>query len=342
MTLGQTAKHSDEITDEMWSRVNKFNQDMVQEFMDYKTELSAQSRKQYISCLRIFFWWVKENLNDKYCIEIKKKEFVRYLNWLTNRGLSEAAIKMKKSICSSFCNYIIEYYEDEYPTFRSFVASSMKVIKTGFVHEKEPLTPDEYVQLCSKLEELGEWQKLAWVKFSYETGCRRAESRQLLKEVVNYTPKEKEITYVDEDGAEQHGVSRYYMTHTIRCKGPSIVGKQRKLKFGQDVMDALQRWVEERGDDDCPYMFVVKDNNGIHQVSETTFNNWCSGLLTKLVGRRVNPHLFRESRATNLVLYDHKSSKVAQKLLGHESVETTESAYIIRPAGEDESDEAFI
>ena len=310
--------------------------------MDYKVELSEKSKIQYLSSLKIFFWWVKENLNNKDCIEIKKKEFVRYLNHLTARKLSESAIKLKKSVCSSFCNYLMEYYEEEYPTFRSFVTSSMKVVKTGFVHDKEPLTPDEYKDLCDKLAELEEWQKLAWVKFSYGTGCRRAESRQLLKEVVNYEPQEKEITYIDEDGKEQKAISRSYLTHTIRCKGPSIVGKPRQLKFGQDEMDALRKWMEVRGEDDCPYMFIVKDSVGVRQVSENIFNDWCSGLLTKLVGRRVNPHLFRESRATNIVVYDHRSSKVAQKLLGHESVETTESAYIIRPAGQDESDEAFI
>jgi hypothetical protein len=29
LTMGQVAKHSDEITDEMWSQVNSFNRDMV-------------------------------------------------------------------------------------------------------------------------------------------------------------------------------------------------------------------------------------------------------------------------------------------------------------------------
>lgn len=316
---------------------------MVDEFLEYKVELSAQSKIQYKSSLRIFFWWVHENLKDKDCIDIKKKEFVRYLNWLTNRGLSESAIKIKKSTVSSFCNYIVEYYEEEYPTFRSFVTQSMKIVKTGYVHEKEPLTPDEYEKLCKDLRELGEWQKLAWVMFSYRTGCRRAESRQLLKEVVDYPINEKEITYIDENGVEQTGISRYYLTHSIRCKGPSQIGKQRKLKFSEDVMEVLRKWIKERGDDDCPYMFVVKQKDGqTRQVSESTFNDWCSGLLTKLVGRRVHPHLFRESIATNLVVYDHKSSKVAQKLLGHESVETTDKHYIILNGESDESDEAFI
>lgn len=341
--MGQTAKHSDEITDEMWEQVNPFNRDMAKEFLEYKVELSAKSKIQYRSCLRIFFWWVKENLKNKDCVEIKKKEFVKYLNWLTSRGLSESAIKMKKSIISSFCSYIMEYYEDEYSTFRSFVTSSMKVVKTGYVHEKEPLTPDEYLALCKNLEELGEWQKLSYLVFSYSTGCRRAEARQLLKEVVNAKPNEKEIVVLDEDGKEQKVVSKSYLTHTIRCKGPSQIGKPRQLKFGQDVMDIFNKWIEVRGEDDCPYMFVVKHKDGtVNQVSEGAFNDWCSGLFTKLVGRRVHPHLFRESRATNLVVYEHKSSKVAQKLLGHNDVSTTENHYIVRSMENDESDEAFI
>ena len=87
--------------------------------------------------------------------------------------------------------------------------------------------------------------------------------------------------------------------------------------------------------------FVTKDKNGVKQVSESTFNDWCSGLLTKLVGKRIHPHILRESRATNLVVKDKKSVEVAQKLLGHESSETTIKHYIIRQDTED-ADEAFI
>ena len=121
------------------------------------------------------------------------------------------------------------------------------------------------------------------------------------------------------------------------------MGKVRQLQFGQEAMDAIKKRLEIRGEDDCPYVFVIKEKNGeAHQVSESTFNDWCSGLFTKLVGRRVHPHLFRESIATNLVVYEHKSAKVAQKLLGHESQETTDKHYIILDSESDESDEAFI
>lgn len=250
MDKEQIAKRSEDITDEMWCEVCKFNQDMVKDYLDNQTQLSIKTKIGYTSALRIFFYWVKEYLNNKKCIDIKKKEFMKYLNWLTNRGLSDSAIKFKKSSVSAFCNYVVSMYEEEYPLFRSFVTSEMKVVQTGYVHKKEPLTPEEYFALCKKLEELNEWEKLAYLMFSYSTGCRRAEVRQLLKEVVNYIPNEKIIEYIDEDGKKQNAVSRFYRTHDIRCKGKSIVGKVRKLQFGDDVMQALKKWLEVRGKDD--------------------------------------------------------------------------------------------
>ncbi len=340
--MGTIAKRSEDITDEMWQQINKFNRDLVDEFMDSKIELSEKSKIQYESSLRIFFWWVHENLKDKKCIDIKKKEFIKYLNWLTNRGLSESAIKLKKSVISSFCNYIVEFYEEEYPMFRSFVTSSMKVVQTGYVHEKKPLTTEEYDNLCSELEKMEKWQILAWLKFSYSTGCRRAEARQLLKEVVNYSPIIKEIKITNNHGDEEQVSSVSYKTHKIRCKGRSVVGKVRQLQFSEDAMAALKKWIEVRGEDDCPYMFISKHSDGsINQINESGFNDWCSGLLTKLVGRRVHPHLLRESRATNIVVEEGKSIETAQKLLGHESSETTIKHYVIRD-DTDDADEAFV
>lgn len=339
---GKIAARTEEITDEEWLTVNKYNREMVQDYLDNQSDLSAKTRPAYKSGLRIFFKYVKDYLGDKDFTKIKKKEFQKYLNWLTNRGMSDSAIKFKKSCVSAFCNYVMMMYEEELPTFRNFT-TGLKVVQTGYVHEKLPLTPDEYVALCQELEKCEEWQKLAYLVFSYSTGCRRAEARQLLKEVVDYPAKEKKIKIIDEDGKEVEATSKQYQTHNIRCKGHSIVGKVRKLKFGEDAMHWIKKWLEVRGDDDCPYVFVIKQKNSeTRQVGEGTFNDWCSGLFTKIVGRRVHPHLFRESRATNLVVYEHKSAEVAQKLLGHEDVSTTKNHYIIQDDSNDESDEAFV
>ena len=62
---GKNAKRSDEITDEMWLEVNEFNRNMVEEYLDNQAELSVKSKIGYESGLRIFFYWVKEHLNNK-------------------------------------------------------------------------------------------------------------------------------------------------------------------------------------------------------------------------------------------------------------------------------------
>lgn len=342
MTKEEIAKRSDEVTDEMWEQVNKFNRDMVDDYLNNQTHLSPKSLIGYTSALRIYFWWVKENLNDKKCIDIKKKEFLRYLNWLAKRDLSNSAIKFKKSSVSAFNKFIENYYEDEYPLFRNYVTSDMQVPQTGRVHEKKPLTPEQIKFLCDELEKREEWEKLSYVLFSYSTGCRRAEARQLLKEVVNYEPIVKTVTVIDENGNEVEAESRSYKTHNIRCKGRSRAGKVRQFLFGEDAMNAIKKWLEVRGDDDCPYVFVIKQkNNGsVRQVSEDTFNGWCQGLFTKIMNQRIHPHLLRSSRATNLVVYDHRDLETAQKLLGHESSETTK-IYVVKD-DEDDAFEAFI
>lgn len=207
------------------------------------------------------------------------------------------------------------------------------------MREKIPLTKEEMKLLLDTLEKRKKWQMIAYIKFSYAAGCRRAEVRQLLKEVVNYTPIEKEKVEKNEDGKSEIRKIKYYQTHEIRCKGRGVIGKIRKLQFDQEAMDAIKKWLEIRGEDDCPYVFVTGNAGNRKQVGENTFDDWCKNLFSKIVGRRVHPHLFRETRATDLVVVEGKDIKTAQRLLGHESSETTE-IYVIRQ-GDDDLDDCF-
>lgn len=337
MGTNKNAKKIDEVTNEMWEEVSEFNRDMVEDYLDNQTHLSDKTLKQYTSGLRLYFYWVKENLDNKNCTEIKKKEYLKYQNSLARRGLSESAIRFKKSSVSAFNKYIMFMYEDEYPMFRNYVTSEMKVIQTGFVRDKKPLTKSEFDNLIHKLEEMERWEQIAYLQFSYSTGCRRAESRQLLKEVVNYGSTVTKKIEKDQNGNDVEIEKITYRTHEIRCKGSSKVGKVRKLQFGQEAMDSIKKWIEVRGEDDCPYVFTVNYEGKVKQVGEGTFNDWCNGIFTKIVGRRVHPHLLRESRATNLVIEEGKSIETAQTLLGHNSSETTK-IYIISDKVDDASD----
>ena len=55
------------------------------------------------------------------------------MNWMANRGLSDSAIKFKKSSVSTFNKFIESFYEEEYPLFRNYVTAekcvSLKLVK---------------------------------------------------------------------------------------------------------------------------------------------------------------------------------------------------------------------
>ena len=328
------------MTEAEWEEVDEFNKFILNDFLTNSTELSPKTLKAYHSNLRIWFVWIKDNLKNKKQIDIKPLDFKRFQNWMINRECSSSDCANKRAAISSLNNYIVVYYEEEYPTFRNFINKSIARPPRAFVNEKEPLTKDEFSNLITELEKMEEWQKIAYLKYTLETGCRREESRQVLKNIVETEPTIKQKSFTNKDGVKEMKQVLYYTTPSIRCKGKGKVGKVRKMRFGQDTMDAFKRWLDVRGDDDCPYMFITKYGKRINQVGETTFNEWSKNTFNKIVGRRFHPHLLRESAATQLVVEDGRDISVAQKLLGHESSETTE-IYVIRD-NTDDLDELFI
>lgn len=327
------------VTEDQWNSINKENKKMVEEFLLESIQLSPQTLKQYKSGLRIFFYWVKENREDKCFHEIKPKDFLIYQNHLLRFGLSSSAVRFKRASISSFNIYIETYYQEEYPLFRNFITRGIAAPVQSYNNKKEPLTLEEYDDLCAKLKKKKKWQKLAYLKFSFSSGARREEVRQLLKEVASYEQNIKEVDVRNKNGDMEKRISRYYTTHKLRAKGQGKVGKIRTFQFGEDVMESIKKWMKIRGDDNCPHLFVSRYGGEIKQVTSETFNSWCNSF-ESIVGRRVHPHMLRVSRASSLVNEQGVDIKSVQKLLGHNNSSTTE-IYIIRD-DEDASDEVFI
>jgi site-specific recombinase XerD len=319
-----------EITDTQWETVNLKNRKLMADFLKQSTNLSDQTLKQYESALRIFFWYLKENCEDKHLTEVRPRDFLSYQNYLVERGMSSSGVRLKRSAVSSLNSYTETYYSEDFPNWRSFINKKIVAPPANFVHEKEPLNLEEYKHLCEELLKQEKYQVLAYVSFSFSTGARRAEVRQLLKEVTSYEGKvfvsnDKEVTT--------------YLTHALRAKGRGKIGKVRKLQFDSEAMKYIKLWLEFRGEDDCPFVFATKRKGKMEQVSENTFNLWGKNYVEPIVGRRFHPHLLRESRATTLTVEQGKDINIAQKLLGHNSSETTR-LYVIRKDSED-SDGAF-
>lgn len=326
-------KKIEEVTDEFWqNEVNESNKELIEEFLAQE-HLSKQTLKQYESGLKIFCKWIHDFLKNRDITDLKPRDALRYQNWLISKGLSSSGIKFKRSAVSSFCGFIEVYYNDEYPTFRNIFTKAIPNVAKNVTKEKNPLTTKEIEKIVKELIKKQEWQKVAYIWYTYSTGCRREETRQLLAEVSKYEKTK------DKEGKDRP----FFITHTIRAKGKGKDGKPRKFTFDQKAMDAIKVWLEYRftqvEEDDCPYVFVSKTKDGYKQLSANTFNLWCKGFSEILGGKTVHPHLFRSSRATNAVIEEGKSLEAVQKLLGHESSETTQ-IYVVRDDSED-LDELF-
>ena len=320
---------------------NEFNRKLRDEFIENSTDLSPKSRTAYSSNLAIWFNYVRQYCDNKKQIDLKPLDLKKFQNYLLNRGHSSSDINNKRSAISSLNNYLLVYYGEEYPIFKNFVNKGVKKPEKSMVYDKEPPTKVEMDILISELEKRNEWQYIAYLKFTFATGCRRAESRQLRKDFINSELITKNIKVRNENGVEEDQESKYYLTHKIRCKGAGTTGKIRQFKVSLEAMDALKKWIEVRSEDDCPYMFVTKYKGKINQVSENTFNQWASRIFTPILGRRFHPHAIRSAKATIEVVEEGKSIESLQKLLGHNSSDTTR-IYVINNSEDDESDELFI
>lgn len=148
------------------------------------------------------------------------------------------------------------------PTFRNF-AVGLKVVQTGYVHEKVPLILDDYVE-----KNVRNGRNWLISHFLIQQVVAEPKPDSFLKKSSIILLKKIEI--IDENGKEVEAISKQYQDHTIRCKGKSIQGKSRKMKFGEGAMHWSMRWLEERGDDDSPYMFAIKKKDGseTHQVGK--------------------------------------------------------------------------
>lgn len=333
-------KKLEQITPEQWRGVCQFNQTILDDFLTNSAELSPKTRKAYESNLKIWFVWVMNNLNNKNQTDIKPIEYKKFQNWMVNRGCSSSDINNKRAAISSLNGYIEVYCHDEHPLFRNFINKSIKRPAKNAVNEKEPLTKAEFTHLIDVLTGMGEWQKIAYLQFTFEAGCRRAESRQLTKDAVNIKPVIRHKVVKNDNGEEAEEELRVYYTKPIRCKGAGAIGKVRRLAFGDAAMDALKKWVEVRGEDDCPYMFVTKYRGEVKQVSETTFNTWFTNTISPIVGRPLHPHCIRHSRATQAVVEEGKDIEAVKQLLGHEDQSTTLNYYVIKK-DDDEIDTLF-
>ena len=314
-----------EITDDMWNKINSDNRELTEEFLKVNKQLSPRTIEVYTSALRQFFWFIYDSLKDKPYYKISKRDFMKYMSYLQERGLSSSAIGLRKSSVSSFCNYIENIVADdieEANNFRNFTRGMPSVVKNK-VYDKTPITHEEYELLIKTLEERKDYLGLAWVATAFNVGSRRAEIIQLKTEILDYPIQEGK---------------NYIVSHVVMGKGSSG-GKPLKYMVNKEALHYMRLWVENRKYD-SEYIFVVKYGGKINPISRNWANRFCKEALSPILKKRIHPHMFKASCITYLLSIGKNLQSISKFVAMHNDTSTTSNFYDLRDF-EDEKNDIF-
>ncbi len=307
------------VTEEMYKKCNYETREIVEEFFAAKSQLSKDTRTQYRSALNQFVYWLHENAMDKPLYKVKKRDFVRFMSYLVNRGMSSSGLKFKKSAISSLCKYIEDnIVEDEdmpeYSRFRNFTTSFTDIPK-NHVYDKIPVSEEEYEKIKEVLLDDENYLGLAWTAVAFSSGARRGGIIQFKTECVKNGILEGQS---------------YIMSNKVREKGRGADGKIVDYMLNEEAVKYIKLWLDNRGYEH-EYIFTTKYGGEIKQMSREWAANFCSETLSDILGRRINPHLFKASAVTNLLSKGKDIKLVSKYVAKHNSIETTLNHYDLRP-----------
>lgn len=268
--MGRTTVYNDNLTQD-WNKVSKENKKLVNDFIKYckSNDKSPQTIHQYEEWLKVFFCWNFLENEDKFFIDLKKRDFVYYFGWARDKGMSANRIASLKSVLSSLSSEIELLYEDEYPSFHNQLRG-LEPVHITTVREKTVLKSQDIEVILQKLVDSQEYQVACYLALLCASGCRKSEMLQMKPDFFT----------------ESNEVFNGYMycTPAIRSKGRGKQGKIiRKYVIKEFFKPFFDKWMEEREKLGITneYLFVAK-RKGVYVAANTSTANSFAAKISKL------------------------------------------------------------
>lgn len=233
---GRTTVYNDITSEEKLKRVSPENLELGRDFLEYLSSVdrSAGTIKQYQSNLNIFWCWNLEFNNNKFFIDLTKREFSKFQNHAINEWKwSPKRTRTVKATLSSLSNYIENILDDEFEGYRPIV-KKIESPANETVREKAVYQPEELQPLLDKLVEKKEYMKACVLALAMYSGKRKAE---LTRFKVSYFNDKNLIC----DGA------LYKTPERMVTKGRGKRGKLLDVYvLAKPFKPYLELWLEER------------------------------------------------------------------------------------------------
>ena len=287
--MGRKTKQNHITTPELIAQINPENARLVKDYLTYLRSMNRSDTtiEAYKSDLDIFFVWVLLNANNKFFIDITKRDLVSYQNWLINENEnSPARVRRLKAVISSLSNYIENILDDEYPNYRSIVKKIENPVNTP-VRAKTVLDESDCNNLLNKLVEKKEYQKACMFALAMASGRRKSE-------LVRF-----KVSYFDESNIV-YG-SLYRTPEKVKSKGR---GKQGKLLHFYVLVKQFKPyfdlWMQERERLGIQSEWLFPDpDDATQHLSAQTLNSWAK-TFSAMLGLDFYWHSTRHAAVTML------------------------------------------
>lgn len=281
--MGRSTVYNDGlVTEEKWERVSKQNKTLLKDFLDYckATDKSPATRYQYEQQLKIFFCYISENCDNKFFVDLKKKDLIKFSLWLqSDLKVSSSRISTLRSCVSSMSTYIEQVLDDEYPNFRN-ISSVIKISNREPVRDKTVMSEQEMQACLDELVKQKKYQIACYFALLVSSGMRKSEAIQM------------KVSFFNESCKIMNGM--FYLTPEIRTKGKGERGKRlKKYIIVKLFQPYLELWLQERKEKGIQneYLFVTYKDGDYVPAATSTVNSWA----TKI------------GQITNLDYYNHSS-----------------------------------
>lgn len=286
--MGRSTVYNDNLTAD-WDKVSKQNTQFVKDFVRYckSNDKSPQTIHQYEEWLKVFFCWNYKENNDCFFIDLKKRDFVNYLGWCRDLGMSDNRIAALKSVLSSLSSEIELLYEDLYPSFHNQLRG-LQAVHITTVREKTVISDQQMAEILQGLVDQHEYQVACYLALACASGSRKAE---LLQMKTTFFVPEREVF----DGY-------MYCTPEVRAKGRGKRGKLIKKYVIKDVFKPfLDLWLKEREELGITNeeLFVTKKDGEYVPATVSTANSFAAKI-SKLFNIEYYTHSSRHFFCTSL------------------------------------------
>lgn len=292
--------------EELLSQINPKNIRLKKDFLRYlhAMQRSDKTCEAYANDLDIFFVFLLQNCDNKYFIDVTKRDLIAYQGYLLDENKnSPARIRRLKATLSSLSNYICNALDDEFPNYKNLI-HAIESPPNNPVRSKTILSDEQCQQLLDALVGNKKYEQACLVALAMFGGRRKSE---LVRFKTHYFD-EKNVIFG----------SLYKTPEPIKTKGrggnkPLVV-----YTLVKEFKPYLDLWMNERMEKgiESEWLFPDPDDYTKHMDADT-LNSWAK-TFTRILGVDFYFHCCRH-RFTTALIKSGVPDDVVQQLLGWSS-----------------------